>query len=502
MTATATAPAERTSFFDEQARRRRGARRLGLVCLVLAAGVGAVLSTLLGPLILLAVAGALRLLAALGVAPGIMSAGLRVVEVWVREGIAALSRGADLVGAAATLQQGLATLPLFGRAALLLLPGMVAAMLLWACLARFHRNTAAAAAAAGLAAREPRTTDPEERQIGNIVVEIALAAGLPAPRLLLVDAPTVNTAVFGASHQAATVIVTRGLLDQLDRRETQGLVAHLVASAGNGDLRLAASVQAVFVTLGALLTLFDLPFRRSAWTALGGLFYAAAGRVSGAEAEAISTSLTTSLTPDSSEAMLQVMSLVERWPPLGAFLVAPLLPWMLLTTLQKFIVQMWMLFLFGWPLALLWRVRRYLADAVAVQLTRDPDALAGALGRINGQAGLPPGGAAHELGFVHTPQASQTKLRERMMVAMPLTPPIGKRLRRLSSLGATGLRFASAFAGLRALPPLKLALVLMLLALLVPLVGMLVVLVSGLLVGATALSIAGGLALTSLILRL
>jgi Peptidase family M48 len=176
-----------------------------------------------------------------------------------------------LIGRVHGVADALAVAPAIGRAALLLLPGMLAGMLLWAALARFHRRHAAAAACAALGAREPRSDDHEERQLGNVVAEMALAAGLPTPRLMLIDADQANAAAFGASHRDATLVVTRGLLDRLDRQETVGAVAHLVASAGNGDLGLAAAVLAVFQTLGAFLTLFDLPFRRGAWITLGGL---------------------------------------------------------------------------------------------------------------------------------------------------------------------------------------------------------------------------------------
>jgi Zn-dependent protease with chaperone function len=496
-------PGQRTSFFDEQARRRRGARRLGLVCLALAAGVGAVLSTILGPLLLLLAAGSLRLLANAGLAPA--RAWLRAIEAWVQGGTSAGKRAMDLIGTVHGVADALAVLPAIGRAALLLLPGMAAGMLLWAALARFHRRHAATAAGAALGAREPHPGDFEERQIGNIVAEMALAAGLPAPRLLLVDADQANAAVFGASHLDGTLVVTRGLLDRLDRRETLGVAAHLVASAGDGDLGLAAAVLALFQTLGTFLTLFDLLFRRSAWIALARLGSACVRRPAGSEAAAIGEGLTASLTPESSEAMLRTMRLVERWPPLGALLMAPLMPWMLLTLLQKFIVQMWMLFLFGWPLAWLWRTRKLLADAVAVQLTRDPDALAGALRRIEAEADLPAGGAALELGFFHASGRHQTGLRQRLMVATPFTPAVGTRLGRLAAQGASGAGargYLQKLAALRHLPLPYFALVVVLLALLVPLLGTLVVLVGLLLVGATALSAAAGLALASVILRL
>jgi hypothetical protein len=164
-----------------------------------------------------------------------------------------------------------------------------------------------------------------------------------------------------------------------------------------------------------------------------------------------------------------------------------------------------MLFVFGWPLGLLWRARRHLADAVAVQLLRDPEALAGALRRID-EAGLPPGGALQELGFFHAPQHDGAQgFRARASMVAALTPGRAKRLSRLAALGAgpapqTGFR-----AGLRhvaALPGWKAVLVLVLVALLVPLSGALVLTVGLLLVGASFFSVMGGAGLASLILHL
>lgn len=497
-------PAERTSFFAEQARRRRHGRLWALLCLALAAGIGAVLSTITGPLLLLLLALGLKLLAWIGLAPAAMLAMLHGLAGWIGGCVDAFSQGLDILDAEGLAGTRAAALP-FLRAAQLVLPGMLFGTLVWLRLAGFHRRSAIAAAAADLAARPPREADPEERQLGNILAELSLAAGLPTPRLLLVDAPEANAAAFGASHRHAAIIATRGLLDRLDRRETQGVVAHLVGAVGSGDLRLAAAVQAVFGTLGAMVLVFDLPFRRGAWTTLGDLVRAILGILPAARAARLSAGLAEGIAPESMDSMLKVMSLVERWPPLGALLVAPLIPWMLLTLLQKLLVSLWMLFVFGWPLGLLWRARRYLADAVAVQLLRDPQALASALRGIDA-GGLPPGGALQELGFFHAPQQDRLQgFRARASMVAALTPPVGKRLSRLAALGAGPAPETGLLAGLRgiaALPGWKRALVLGLLALLVPLFGALVVLVGLLLVGASLFSVMGGAGLASLILRL
>jgi Zn-dependent protease with chaperone function len=270
-------------------------------------------------------------------------------------------------------------------------------------------------------------------------------------------------------------------------------------------LRLAAAVQAVFGTLGAMVLVFDLPFRRGAWVALGDLTRAVLGILPAERAGRLTAGLAAGTAPDSMDTMLKVMSLVERWPPFGALLLAPLVPWMLLTLVQKLLVSLWTLFVFGWPLGLLWRARRYLADAAAVQLLRDPEALASALRRVD-EGALPPGGDLQELGFFHAPRHDGgAGFRQRASMVASLTPAIGKRLGRLAALGAGPAPAAGMFHALRAvaaLPGWKGALVLFLLALLVPLFGALVWMVGLLLVGASLVSLMGGAALASLILRL
>ncbi|HVL17258.1 MAG TPA: hypothetical protein VM387_04655 [Gemmatimonadales bacterium] len=72
--------------------------------------------------------------------------------------------------------------------------------------------------------------------------------------MMLLDGAVANTAVLGSSHDDAVVLVSLRLLDELDRDETQAVVAHLVGAAGNGDLRVALSMLALFRTTALLLT--------------------------------------------------------------------------------------------------------------------------------------------------------------------------------------------------------------------------------------------------------
>ena len=118
----------------------------------------------------------------------------------------------------------------------LLVPGILAMLALWALLRRLFSGAGVGGLVIGLGAREPDLTDLEERQLVNVVEEMAIAAGLPAPRVMLLDGQIANAAVVGSAPEDAVVVVSRRLLDEMDRDETQGILAHQIASIGNGDL--------------------------------------------------------------------------------------------------------------------------------------------------------------------------------------------------------------------------------------------------------------------------
>ncbi|NKE66520.1 M48 family metalloprotease [Ramlibacter sp. RBP-2] len=78
-----------------------------------------------------------------------------------------------------------------------------------------------------------------ERRLRNIVDEMAIASGLKSPRVFVLDRePTINALAAGWEQQDSVVVVTRGALDRLTRDELQGVVAHEFAHILNGDTRL------------------------------------------------------------------------------------------------------------------------------------------------------------------------------------------------------------------------------------------------------------------------
>ncbi|HXE77688.1 MAG TPA: M48 family metallopeptidase [Rhodanobacter sp.] len=83
------------------------------------------------------------------------------------------------------------------------------------------------------------TTDPQLRRLRNIIEEVAIAAGAPVPDVyLMADEPGINAFAAGYSASDAAVCVTQGCLDQLNRDELQGVIAHEFSHVLNGDMRL------------------------------------------------------------------------------------------------------------------------------------------------------------------------------------------------------------------------------------------------------------------------
>ncbi|MFC5582563.1 M48 family metallopeptidase [Rhodanobacter terrae] len=85
----------------------------------------------------------------------------------------------------------------------------------------------------------PDTRDPQLRQLRNVIEEVAIAAGVPVPDIYLMEEePGINAFAAGYSVSDAAVCVTRGCLDNLSRDELQGVIAHEFSHVLNGDMRL------------------------------------------------------------------------------------------------------------------------------------------------------------------------------------------------------------------------------------------------------------------------
>jgi Zn-dependent protease with chaperone function len=83
------------------------------------------------------------------------------------------------------------------------------------------------------------TREPQLRQLRNVIEEVAIAAGVPVPDIyLMAEEPGINAFAAGYSASDAAVCVTQGCLDNLSRDELQGVIAHEFSHVLNGDMRL------------------------------------------------------------------------------------------------------------------------------------------------------------------------------------------------------------------------------------------------------------------------
>ena len=177
----------------------------------------------------------------------------------------------------------------------------------------------------------------QEKQLVNVVEEMAIAAGVPKPRIWIVDDADPNAFATGLDPQHAHLAVTQGLLDLMSRDELQGVVAHELGHIKNFDVRLMTTLAAL---VGVVLLIRD-GTGRFFWG--GGSGGSSGGRSRGKG-------------------------------DLGPLVVVLLVVWILSWILAPIITQM---------LAMaVSRKREYLADAMSAQFTRNPAALASALQKI------------------------------------------------------------------------------------------------------------------------
>ena len=178
------------------------------------------------------------------------------------------------------------------------------------------------------------TRDAAERRLLNVVEEMAIASGLPVPAVHVMHRePGINAFVAGLTPQRAVLVVTRGALEHLRREELQGMVAHEFSHILHGDMRLNMHLLAV---LSGMLAVGQLG---------GFLMRSPTGGYDGRR---------------------------ER----------NALPWVWLFGLAVWLAGYAGLFMGRLIKAAVAREREWLADASAVQFTRNPEGLAGALYRI------------------------------------------------------------------------------------------------------------------------
>jgi len=225
------------------------------------------------------------------------------------------------------------------------------------------------------------TDDLKQRKLLNVVEEMAIASGTPAPPVyLLADEPGINAFAAGFSPRDAVIGVTQGTIDHLSRDQLQGVIAHEFSHIFNGDMQL--NIRLMGVLNGILIIgivgyyiLYSASFSRrgrSSDKGAGGLLALAIG--------------------------LMVIGFAGT-------------------------------FFGGLIKAAVSRQREYLADASAVQFTRNPGGIAGALKRIGG---LEFGSKVENPGAPEVSHAFFAQGISGFMQSLSAThPPLAKRILRI-----------------------------------------------------------------------
>lgn len=255
----------------------------------------------------------------------------------------------------------------------------------WWEMARLRSGGDAVAQMVGARPIEPSTRDLLERRLLNVVEEMALAAGVAVPRVYVMDREqAINAFAAGHSVNDAVIAVTRGTLTRLTRDELQGVIGHEFSHVLNGDMRL--NLRLIGVLFGLLMI------------AMFGRFMMEMGRGG----------------RDSKGAAPLLAAGVALWIVgyIGVFF----------GRLIKAGVS---------------RQREYLADASAVQFTRNPDGIGSALRKIGGLG--KESGLGTQIDHPNAETLSHLFLgaaRSNFVSGLFAThPPLGDRIRRIYGRG-------------------------------------------------------------------
>ncbi|WP_442484484.1 M48 family metallopeptidase [Aeoliella sp. SH292] len=180
-------------------------------------------------------------------------------------------------------------------------------------------------------------TGRDEQRLLNVVEEMAIASGVPVPPVYMMEEPGINAFAAGYSSGDAVLGVTRGAVQQLSREELQGVIAHEFSHVLNGDMRMSIRMMGILYGILLLGLMGQMLFRSIAFS----------GRSSNR---------------DRNQGILVILAI-------GVALI---------------VIGYLGTFIGGLIKAAISRQREYLADASAVQFTRNPGGIGGALKRIGG----------------------------------------------------------------------------------------------------------------------
>jgi heat shock protein HtpX len=220
--------------------------------------------------------------------------------------------------------------------------------------------------------------DPDYRYIYKSVENVALAAGLPTPRVYIINDSGLNAFATGRTPRDATIALTRGIVEKLDRLELEGVIAHEMAHIGNRDIRL----DMLLITgIGVTVFIADAILR--------GITYSHSDR-------------------DSKNNTVLVMLMVWLAFTVFNFVITPIL---------RMAIS---------------RKREFAADATGAHITRNPKALASALRKISVDSHVEK--LEKQSAMASVCIANPSGKRAFFGELMATHPPVTERIKRLESM--------------------------------------------------------------------
>lgn len=231
---------------------------------------------------------------------------------------------------------------------------------------------------------DPSTTDPDEQKVLNVVEEMAIASGVPVPPVYLLEKEgSINAFAAGYSPGDAVIGVTRGCVQGLDRDELQGVMAHEFSHILNGDMRL--NIRLIGILGGIVL------LSLAGYTLMRATYYGSVGR------------------SRDNKGVIVILVLGVGLIVIGG-----------IGSMFARLIQ-----------AAVSRQREFLADASAVQFTRNPGGIGDALRRIGGAPRRSVISNAHSREMSHLFFGNAVKASTFFGSALASHPPLKDRIKRV-----------------------------------------------------------------------
>ncbi|MBW8042427.1 MAG: M48 family metallopeptidase [Planctomycetes bacterium] len=254
-----------------------------------------------------------------------------------------------------------------------------------------------------LASKAKPVTHKVHPQLFNVVEEMKIAAALPAmPKIYIINDPAPNAFATGRSPKTASVAVTAGLLARLNRDELQGVIAHEISHILHRDILF---VTLAGIMLGSIVLLSQVFLRGMFYSSMGSSRRYSSGGKGGGQAQIV---------------MLVIAIVVA--------ILAPIMAYLLYFALS--------------------RKREYLADAGAARLTRYPEGLASALGKIANDKSPQLASANKVTAPMYIVNPFKKKKQMKLSDLTSTHPPISERIRILRNMthGASFKDYSNSFS--------------------------------------------------------